>query len=204
MKRIIGLVLWAIGGVFAGGLSALWLGGMVPGGPTFGAAIEVEGWISDWSVGSANANPYVRARIARHGLLALTKQEAVYFIKDTDDDGEKLREACEYLVSGDAFPAEWWSITLYDGDSRLPMNEDEALSFDASVATSQMEAHEGWAFHIRPEQGDLPDDRWLSSKAAAEFDLTLRLYKPSEALLAGPETLTPPTIERLSCNGEAS
>ena len=205
MKRILGFVSWAIGGVFIGGFSALWMGGMIPGGPSFGAAMELDGWISDWSVGSENANPYVRARIARHGLLALTKQEAVYFIKDTDDDGDQLRETCSYKVSGGAMPADWWSLTLYDSDSRLPMNEDAALSFDATKAASIAPGDaSNWAFLVAPTRQAQDDAGWVSSQAAGEFDLTLRLYKPTEALLADPQTLTVPTIERLSCDGEAS
>ncbi len=205
MRRILGFFSWVIGGIFIGGLSALWMGGMIPGGPSFGAAVKVDGWISDWSVGSQNANPYVRARIARHGLLALTKQEAVYFIKDTDDDGDRLREGCSYRVSGNAMPADWWSLTLYDGDSRLPMNEDAALSFDATKAASLVSSDTpGWTFIIAPTRQIQDNSGWVSSKAAGEFDLTLRLYKPAETLLADPETLVLPTIERLSCDEEVS
>jgi len=204
MKRILGFVSWAIGGLFIGGFSALWMGGMIPGGPTFGAAMDLDGWISDWSVGSENADPYVRARIARHGLLALTKQEAVYFIKDTDDDGELLSEACSYRVSGSAMPADWWSLTLYDGDSRLPMNEDAALSFDATKAASLAPGAADWQFLIAPTRQEQDNSGWVSSQAAGEFDLTLRLYKPAETLLADPKTLVLPTIERLSCDWEAS
>ena len=52
-----------------------------------GGNIRVEGWNADWTVGSSSANPWVRACVARHGLLALTKEEAVYFIRATDHQG---------------------------------------------------------------------------------------------------------------------
>lgn len=201
MKHILIWSLSAVLGIVLGGLSALWMGGMLPGSPRLGNAIDINGWISDWSIGSVNADPYVRARVAKNGLMGLAKEEAVYFMKYTDDAGEPLREACTYRVSsGGAFPADWWSVTLYDSDNRLPMNTYGKLSIDQTQTEYMFESPDEWWFEVTPTE---PDDfmmPWVSSKNAGNFDLTLRLYRPSAALLAAPETtLTPPTVERLSC-----
>ena len=154
------------------------------------------------ALGSASANPWTRARIARHGLLALTKEEAVYFTRATDQDGTPLKEACTYRVSGTAMPALWWSVTLYDGDSRLPPNKDKALSYDLTKAAAEGDA-DSWRFTVSPTRP--AEGGWVSSRAADNFDLTLRLYKPSAALLADPEaTLPAPKIERVSCGGQGS
>ena len=76
---------------------------------------------------------------------------------------------------------------------------DGALSFDASDAEALGMA-EDWTFMIGADQGGMEPRQWVSSKAAGTFDLTLRLYLPSEALLASPETaLTPPSIEQIAC-----
>ena len=199
MRFVLPLLLAAILGLAAGVGSAFWMGGLLPFGPRLGDGIDIEDWRSDWSIGSEAADPYVRARIARHGLLALRKEEAVYFTRSVDEKGRALKENCAYRVSGGSFPAEWWSITLYDADSRLPMNEDGALSFDASDAEALGMA-EDWTFMIGADQGGMAPRQWVSSKAAGTFDLTLRLYLPSEALLASPETaLTPPSIEQIAC-----
>ncbi|MEO1489112.1 MAG: DUF1214 domain-containing protein, partial [Pseudomonadota bacterium] len=162
--------------------------------------IAIDGWVSDFAVGSEQASPYVRARVARHGLLALANTEAVYFVRGTDDEGERLREDCDYRLSGGAMPAKWWSITLYQTqDSKLPINKDEALSVDA---TSIVTEGDRWEALITPERPtDTPN--WISSRNADRFDLLLRLYVPQEALLTEPEaTLSPPSIKRLSCKGE--
>ncbi len=201
MGLVLRLLIFGLLGIFLGGISALWMGGMVAGGPRIGNSINVDGWRTDWSIGSENANPYVRARVARNGLMGLRKEEAVYFIKMTDDEGKRLREACTYRVSGGGLPANWWSITLYDGDNRLPMNTDEKLSFDQTQAEFTFEdPTEAWWFQVKASE---PDDLlmpWVSSKAGGEFDLTLRLYQPSEALLADPEaTLAPPKVDRIRC-----
>lgn len=202
---LVRLIVAVIFGANFGALSALWLGGMISGGPTIGNAIDVDGWRSDWSIGSESADPYVRARVARNGLMGLRKEEAVYFLKTEDDAGEPLSEACTYRVSGGAMPAAWWSITLYDPDNRLPMNEDGHLSFDQTQAEQIGEGDVGaWAFQVT---ADAPDDgsAWVSSKAGDTFDLTLRLYQPEARLLEDPTISLPaPRIERLSCDTGAS
>lgn len=205
MQWVIRIIVAIIFGVNFGALSALWFGGMISGGPRIGNAINVDDWRSDWSIGSENADPYVRARVARNGLMGLRKEEAVYFLKTEDDDGETLSEACTYRISGGTYPAAWWSITLYDSDNRLPMNEDAHLSFDQSQAEQLFgEVGADWSFIVAAEAPEQPETAWVSSRAGGSFDLTLRLYQPSAALLEAPEeTLKPPSIERLSCDGEA-
>lgn len=205
MQVVIRLIVAVIFGANFGALTALWFGGMISGGPSIGKAIDIDNWQSDWSIGSESANPYVRARVARNGLLGLRKEEAVYFLKTVDDDGEPLSEACTYRVSGGVLPAAWWSITLYDSESRLPMNEDAHLSFDKTQAQQSNQGTEtDWAFQvspIAPETGTA----WVSSKAGGAFDLTLRLYQPHQNLLDDPSgALPPPSIERVSCGTGAS
>lgn len=205
MRTLLVFLGCVVGGAAVGLFSALWYGGMVPGGPRIGSAMNVGGWSSDWSIGSESANPYVRARIARFGLLALRKEEAVYFAKAVDDLGDPLVDTCTYKVSGRELPASWWSITLYNGDSYLPDNDDGALSFDATrLSPDSPNRPDDWSFIISPTAPG-PDETgaeqaWVSSRAAGTFDLTLRLYMPSAELIDKPkQALRSPTIERLSC-----
>ena len=200
--KLIPLLIGSVLGLGAGGVSALVMAGMIGSGVRLSGGVDASGWQSDWTIGSTTANPWTRARIARHGLLALTKEEAVYFTRAVDEDGKPLKEACTYRVSGTAMPALWWSVTLYNADSRLPPNTDDALSYDLTEAATEGGA-DAWAFTVSPERP--ADGGWVSSRAAGDFDLTLRLYKPSRALLADPEaTLPPPKIERVFCGGQAS
>ncbi|MDP3460692.1 MAG: DUF1214 domain-containing protein [Hyphomonas sp.] len=197
VSGIVGLFLGALLGLG----SALAAAGIVGPGMRLGGGVDVSGWTSDWTIGSAAANPWTRARVARHGLLALNKDEAVYFTRNTDNADARLTEDCTYRVSGGDMPALWWSVTLYDATSYLPANQDSALSFDQTKAG--LEGDEAaWSFVIAaegPETGG-----WVSSHKAGKFDLTLRLYKPAADLIADPEgVLTPPVIEKLSCGGPA-
>lgn len=195
MKRAGAYLLAVVAGLALGLGSALWLAGLWPSASrmAFGN-VDVAGWRSDFTAGSDAADPYTRARIARHGLLALAKTEAVYFTRATDDAGAPLREACRYRLSGGPMPAGWWSVTLYDGQSMLPANTDGALRIDATRAGTG-----AWSAVIAPRQPE-GERLWISSRGAGSFDLTLRLYMPDAALLTEPNAaLTPPRIERLSC-----
>lgn len=202
IKRIAAYGLALILGLILGPASALYMAGLWPGAkPLDFGDVEIEGWRSDFAIGSEAADPYTRARVARHGLLGLAKSEAIYFTRTTDSEGAPLREACDYRITGGPMPSQWWSITLYNGESFLPDNTDAALSVDATQANAGDGPWEAIVSADRPS----PDTAWISSKAAKSFDLTLRLYVPSDALLKAPEsTLTPPRVERLSCEGEAT
>jgi len=193
------MIYWAIGGLVLGGIfglmSAVYLSGVTPSGMNRSAPVVVDGWQSDWSIGSPAAGRYQKAWVARYGLLAMQKSEAVYFIRSHDEQGASMREDCRYLVSGADLPAEWWSVTLYDRLAYLPNNTHGHLSFDASDARNRND----WQFEVAPER---PEDgtAWVSSRAAETFDLTLRLYRPNADFLNSPERGTPfPTITRLSC-----
>ncbi|MEX1251236.1 MAG: DUF1214 domain-containing protein [Hyphomonas sp.] len=200
MKIISGLVGLLLGAALGLG-SALAAAGIIGPGMKFGGAVDVSGWVSDWTIGSEAANPWTRARVARHGLLALTKDEAVYFTRNTDQAGDRLIEDCTYRVSGGEMPALWWSVTLYDATSYLPANKDRALSFDQTKA-GLGDGGDSWSFIVSatgPETGS-----WVSSQEAGNFDLTLRLYKPTPELIADPEgVLASPAIEKLACGGPA-
>ncbi|MGE6698984.1 DUF1214 domain-containing protein [Hyphomonas sp. NPDC076900] len=199
--RIVVLLIGGVLGLAAGAVTALFAAGMFGAGAGFGDEINVNGWKSDWTIGSTAANPWTRARVARHGLLALTKEEAVYFTKGVDEDGQRLSEDCTYEVSGGDMPGLWWSVTLYDAESYLPLNKDNALSFDKTKAAAAS-AGSTWSFTVAadgPETGN-----WVSSQNAGTFDLMLRIYKPTPELIAAPEDALPaPVIKRLSCGGAA-
>lgn len=203
ITRALAYLAAAIIGIALGVASALYLSGLwTTRQPMDFGNVRVDGWVSDFAVGSDQANPYVRARIARHGLLAMAQSEAVYFVRANDDEGRRLSEDCTYQISGGAMPADWWSITLYQtSNSMLPVNTDAALSIDATNIQRDAEDWRATISNTRPE--DTPN--WLSSRNSGEFDLLLRLYVPGEALLSDPEaTLVPPSVERLGCKGEAA
>ena len=182
-------------GLLGGGLSALQMSGLIDSKSGVALSeVNIDHWASDWSIGSKAADGYTRARVARYGLLGLAKSEAVYFVRSKDETGAPLEGRCTYVLSGTQQDALWWSITLYDEQSRLPMNEDEALSIDLTQVGSDG-PWEALVSPNRPQTG-----HWISSRAAKTFDLMLRLYQPSDQVLTAPEAaVKAPSLRKLSC-----
>ncbi|MBV7258086.1 DUF1214 domain-containing protein [Erythrobacter crassostreae] len=204
MKRALTYLAFAILGIGIGAYSALTMAGLLPGDRRTQGPIEINNWYGDFAMGSEDASPYFRARIARHGLLALANTEAVYFTRTVDDSGQPFTEDCMYQLSGGAMPARWWSVTLYNAQNFLPDNTDSALSFDASRADMQSDNGSGWSAVISPAK-PADDTGWISSKASEAFDLTLRLYVPNDGVLEDPEgMIDAPSVKRLQCSGDAS
>jgi hypothetical protein len=166
-------------------------------GPLEMGGIASGPWKTNLLIGAPDAGAIVRAVIARRGLLALNRSEAVYFDATTDDDGNPLREDCLYRVSFAPEPdARWWSLTLYAADNFLAVNGDEAHSVTADHAAAS--AEDPMAVLVAVSRPDAPS-YWISSRNAGAFALTLRLYQPSEAITADPLVADLPAIERLSC-----
>lgn len=158
---------------------------------------RVGAWSTDLDRGGADAGPYQRAVTAVQVLLALAKEEAVYFVATDDDDGDRLREDCSYRVTGGDLPATWWSLTLYDG-AYLPDNDDEHLSVDA---TSVELAPDGsWSAYLGPSPDGHAD--WISTNAADRPNLVLRLYVPEDSVLTDPTTVPVPRITHLACGDD--
>jgi hypothetical protein len=190
-------LVYALLGLTIGTGSALALSG----GALSAGNIMVGRWSSDPNVGSVAAGPWLRARIARVGLLGLTKSETIYFDRTTDEAGNRLRETCTYRLSGTTIPTRWWSMTIYGADQFLPRNTDAAGSVDATRALPEGQTtSEGVLSAVRPT-GAGP---WLSSKGAGTFSITLRLYNPSTTDPAQLSLLSFPKIELQSCADSAS
>lgn len=174
-----------LGGVALGTASAWWAINRLP-------AVERHGaWQLDPLAGSQAADPYTRARIARHGLLALSRDEALYLIATHDDSGAPLEERCTYEISGGALPAPWWSLTVYDADGFLPRNDSGAYAIDAARVQGGSDGR--WRARLSVTRGD--EANWLASGATGQPSLTLRLYRPSVAAGAVPL----PRITRERC-----
>lgn len=134
MRKFLIVGIGVLTGALVGGVSALMGAGLLPGPITRAKPVQIGGWESDWTIGSEASGPYLRAWVARFGLLALRKSEAVYFIADTDSDGNPLTDTCTYRVSGGKMPGFWWSVTLYDANGYLPVNQSTRLSFASTDA----------------------------------------------------------------------
>ncbi len=74
--------------------------------------VALGGWIT-WPVYSAkDTDPYTAALVARHGDMPLGQGEGLVFVRERDDQGEKLSGRCHYQMTGSTPAARIWTLTL--------------------------------------------------------------------------------------------
>jgi hypothetical protein len=159
-----------------------------------GNDIEIGPWTTGKDIGTINTDMKNRAIVALRGLLALPKEEARYFTAATDSAGAPLSGRCSYTVTGGAFDARWWSVTLYDrGGWLIPNRWNRHSIGSAAIPADQANA---WSFSIAPtEQPGL----WIPTATDGLFELTVRTYRPRGVLASDPGRVTMPTITKGEC-----
>ncbi|WP_339832194.1 DUF1214 domain-containing protein [uncultured Parvibaculum sp.] len=161
-----------------------------------GGTIAIGPWESSDVIGSSEADPYTRARVAIAGLLALNRNETIYFTAATDDEGAPLRTECTYNIFGSDPPARWWSITAYAADHYLIPNPHDRYSYGGNTVARE----EDNSFVISIGRG-ARDGNWIpTGENDGSFTLTLRLYNPSEAAARDPSGIVLPRIAREACS----
>ncbi|MBM4452237.1 MAG: DUF1214 domain-containing protein [Chloroflexi bacterium] len=157
-------------------------------------AVKNGPWMTNLDIGSQQAGPYLRAAIARHGLLALTKSEAVYFSAYSDSDGQPLRGSCDYAIECEDMDAEWWSITVYGKDNFLIPNPQNIYSCNGNSLVRDADGM--FRIHLSATPKEV---NWLPSGNEESLSLTLRLYKAGNALLNDPAAAQLPRITKVKC-----
>ena len=167
--------------------------------------VSVGAWRTSTLAGSTHADLYTRAVVAVGALLALNREETVYYVATTDSDGRPLRSRCRYRISGPAPDARWWSVTAYAEDRFLfdapgrhysvnghnvPKDAQGRFSFE----TGPTPPPNGAAPAPSSPAGATP---WLPTPGDRGLSFTLRLYNPAPELMANPASLAAPRIERL-------
>ncbi len=155
--------------------------------------VQVGAWKGNLRAGSPDADMYTRATIAIDALLALGRDETMYFIASQDDAGHPLRSSCSYRVEGVPPKARWWSVTAYADDMFLFDAPNKHYSLNGT--TARLDANGHFAFTTGPQEQ--PGTHWLPTPGNRGMVLTLRLYNPEPELQAAPASLNPPTIRIL-------
>lgn len=156
--------------------------------------VNVGPWQANLAAGSTGADLYTRAVVARRGLLALSREETLYYTATTDSEDRPLSGRCDYRLRGTDLAARWWSITAYGSDSFLIPNE--ARRYSLSQTTVVREPGRQYVIEV----GASPMGRnWLPVQDGAPFELTARFYNPDPAVAAAPGSAALPPIERTAC-----
>jgi hypothetical protein len=189
MLRVSKIILTLVAGI-ALGLAATWAtvirtnhGGGIGDGP----------WRTSLYAGSNEGGPYLRATVAVHGLLALSRAETIYYNASDDSDGHALDGHCSYQLEGRDPPARWWSVTAYGTDDFLIANPADRYSVSMNSVTHRADGTFAITLSRKPTDGD-----WIPV-ADGRFDLMIRLYNPQAAVVAEPGRVALPTIKKAAC-----
>jgi hypothetical protein len=154
--------------------------------------IKIGAWTTNKLAGSSAASALTRARIAIHGILAMHRQETIYFFASQDDVGNSLTAEHDWEIAGRGFDCRWWSFTLYDEEYQLI----ESLSRRYSVHSDNVVSEVDGSYRIVISRGN-PNTNWLACGNAKKLMVTIRLYNPSQAVLDDVTSVKLPQIRRI-------
>lgn len=159
-------------------------------------AVSVGPWTAFPDIGTPDADPYSKARVARDGVLALGRAEGLSFVADRDSTGVTLRSECSYRLEGSLPVARFW--TLYATD-RAHMALKSGIRRDASLHSlevlRQPDNSISVSVGVRPEPGN-----WLAVGGVGAMNLVLTLYDTPIASSTGLSGIEMPRIVRVQCN----
>lgn len=157
-------------------------------------AISLGPWQAWPNAGTADVDPYSRARLARTGEIPLGSGEGLVLLAQTDDSGEPLTSTCDYRVAGETPPARLWTLSLEDTDGQVVTDRDMVSALGSDVLLRTPEGAFEIALSSNPKAGN-----WLSTDAAPRFRIVVRLYDTTARLVTALTTLAMPHIVRERC-----
>ncbi|WP_336799434.1 DUF1214 domain-containing protein [Kaistia sp. MMO-174] len=157
-------------------------------------AVTRGAWTAWPDTGSADADPYTAAMLARTGEVPLGAGEGLAFSADADGAGARLTGGCTYRITGQTPPARLWTLTVYDADGHLMDNPARRTAFHSREALR----HEDGSFTISVSRAAQPGN-WLPVTTTEGIRLILRLYDTPLAGGARVGAVVMPEIEKAGC-----
>jgi hypothetical protein len=159
-------------------------------------AIRIGQWTAFPEVGTLNADPYSKARVAREGVLALGQAEGLAFVAERDDAGEPLKRECTYTIEGGYPTARFW--TLYAADQSLGVID---------TGKPRQSALQSYEVLRRPDNsvvisvGSRPaPGNWLLTGGSGKMYFVLTFYDTPIASSTGLSDVTLPRILKAGCD----
>lgn len=139
-------------------------------GAAFGA-LQIGAWTAWPKTGTADADPYARASIARTGQLPVGVGDGISFTAQADDAGKILDGRCEVTISGTTPQARYWTLTVYNVNGEVIANSINRYG----LTSTEVVRHADGSFDItvapRASAGN-----WLPTAGVERYALVLRLY----------------------------
>jgi hypothetical protein len=139
-------------------------------GAAFGA-LRIGAWTAFPKTGTADADPYARATIARSGQLPVGLGDGVAFSAQADDNGKVFDGRCEVVLSGATPAARFWTLTLYNSQGQLVANSVNRYGFTSQEIVRLADGTFEIVVAPRASAGN-----WLPTGGVERYQLMLRLY----------------------------
>ncbi len=144
---------------------------------------NIDGWLYSPPMGDYGADYLLRSAVAWKFIYTNSPEEALYPIAETDVDGNQLTGEKSYVLE---FPAgglppvdAFWSLTMYDSESRLMVN-NPIDRYSIGDRTAGMEKNDDGSLVIRiqhDDPGEAARANWLPAPEG-NFYIIARLYMP--------------------------
>lgn len=158
-------------------------------------ALTVGDWTAFPAIGTPDADPYAKARIARDGILPLGRAEGLAFIADRDSAGGRLRRDCDYRVEGVTPTARFW--TLVAADETLAALDHGGRAAAVQSRQIMRAADNSFAIAVGPHPAP---GNWIRIGGAGPLALVLTLYDTPVTGGSGLGEFELPQVLRTGCD----
>lgn len=139
-------------------------------GAAFGP-LTIGAWTAWPKTGTADADPYAKASIARIGRLPTALGDGVAFTASADDSGRPLDGRCNVVLAGVTPAARFWTLTLYTPDGELVANSVNRFDFTSQEIVRNADGSFEIVVAPRANPGN-----WLPTGGIERYILVLRFY----------------------------
>jgi hypothetical protein len=193
MLKNVFLTLLALAIAIGGGGGSVWY--MLEAQEGVGA-IRIGMWTAFPDIGTPEADPYSKARVAREGVLALGRAEGLAFVAKQDSGGEQLRRECSYSIEGGFPTARFW--TLYAADDSLDViatGKPRPAALQSYEILRQPDNSAIISVSNHPSPGN-----WLPVQGSGTMYFVLTFYDTPIASSTGLSDVVLPQILKAGCN----
>jgi hypothetical protein len=159
-------------------------------------AVTIGEWTAFPAIGTPDADPYSKARVAREGLLALGRAEGLSFSAQRDSAGGALLRQCIYRIEGPVPSARFW--TLYAADSAgavIRAGELRSAALHSNQLVRLADSSVSITAGARPAPGN-----WLALSGAGPMTLVLTFFDTPIAAATGASDIVLPSIVKAGCD----
>ena len=159
-------------------------------------AVTIGEWTAFPAIGTPDADPYSKARVAREGLLALGRAEGLSFSAQRDSDGKPLRRDCSYLIEGPVPSARFWTLYAADASgSVIRAGERRSSALHSHQLIRLVDNSVAISAGAHPAPGN-----WLALSSTGPMTLVLTFFDTPIAASTGASDIVLPSIVKVGCD----